>query len=178
MNKVISGRKLALVLAICGVTLCGVTAYAITTVQVAKGTIAHYEPFNGPAEVSIRKNTFQPGDTGPWHYHPGPVYVILTAGTVTVIEGCGDVKQYSSGDAFYEPAGGVHQVTNQGTVPVEFYTTGVVPVGQPTRIVVDGPRCGPPTDTQQCKDGGWMKFNFPHVFENQGDCASFVNTGK
>jgi len=53
-----------------------------------------------------------------------------------------------------------------------------VPVGQPTRIVVDGPRCGPPTDTQQCKDGGWMKFNFPHAFENQGDCASFVNTGK
>src|SRR2546426_9196904 len=113
MKKINSKRKLALVLVLCGVTLFGVTAYAITTVQIAKGTIAHYEPFNGPAEVAIRKNTFQPGDTGPWHYHPGPVYVILTAGTVTVMEGCGDVKQYSAGDAFYEPAGGVHQVTNQ-----------------------------------------------------------------
>src|SRR5215813_6674121 len=130
MKKISSKRKLTLALGLIGVTLFGITAYAITQVQLAKGTIAQYEPFNGPAEVSIRKNTFQPGDAGPWHYHPGPVYVIVTAGTLTEFEGCGGVRQYSPGDAFYEPAGNVHQVTNQGTEPAEYYTTGIVPSGQ------------------------------------------------
>jgi len=29
-----------------------------------------------------------------------------------------------------------------------------------------------------CKNGGWMNFNFPRSFENQGDCVSNINTGK
>lgn len=37
---------------------------------------------------------------------------------------------------------------------------------------------GPPTDKDQCKNGGWQTFNFPHTFKNQGDCIQFVNTGK
>ncbi len=37
---------------------------------------------------------------------------------------------------------------------------------------------GPPTDKDQCKKGGWAAFNVPHPFKNQGDCVSFVNTGK
>jgi hypothetical protein len=37
---------------------------------------------------------------------------------------------------------------------------------------------GPPTDKDQCKNGGWQTFNFPRTFKNQGDCIQFVNTGK
>jgi YVTN family beta-propeller protein len=37
---------------------------------------------------------------------------------------------------------------------------------------------GPPTTTDQCKKGGWQTFNVPRTFKNQGDCVSFVNTGK
>jgi uncharacterized repeat protein (TIGR03803 family) len=37
---------------------------------------------------------------------------------------------------------------------------------------------GPPTDKEQCKDSGWMKFNLPRKFRNQGDCIQFINTGK
>jgi N-acetylneuraminic acid mutarotase len=37
---------------------------------------------------------------------------------------------------------------------------------------------GPPTDTNQCKNGGWMLFNTPKLFKSQGDCIQFVNTGK
>lgn len=36
---------------------------------------------------------------------------------------------------------------------------------------------GPPVDRDQCKFGGWMLFNFPRTFNNQGDCIQFVNTG-
>jgi hypothetical protein len=35
-----------------------------------------------------------------------------------------------------------------------------------------------PTSRDQCKNGGWMTFDSPHTFKNQGDCIQFVNTGK
>jgi hypothetical protein len=35
--------------------------------------------------------------------------------------------------------------------------------------------CAPPTRKDQCKKGGWR--NYPQ-FKNQGDCVSFVETGK
>lgn len=37
---------------------------------------------------------------------------------------------------------------------------------------------GPPRNKEQCKQGGWQRFNFPRLFKNQGDCIQFVNTGK
>ena len=40
------------------------------------------------------------------------------------------------------------------------------------------PQIGPPTNKDQCKNGGWQTFNTPHTFKNQGDCIQFVNTGK
>ena len=35
---------------------------------------------------------------------------------------------------------------------------------------------GPPTNADQCKNGGWRSFTNPY-FKNQGDCVSYVNTG-
>jgi YVTN family beta-propeller protein len=40
------------------------------------------------------------------------------------------------------------------------------------------PGVGPPTNKTQCKKGGWRVFTIPEKFKNQGDCVSFVNTGK
>lgn len=40
------------------------------------------------------------------------------------------------------------------------------------------PQTGPPTNKDQCKNGGWKRFNTPRTFKNQGDCIQFVNTGK
>lgn len=37
---------------------------------------------------------------------------------------------------------------------------------------------GPPTNKDQCKDNGWMRFDTPRKFKNQGDCIQYVNTGK
>jgi CSLREA domain-containing protein len=43
--------------------------------------------------------------------------------------------------------------------------------------IVDSSQCdtriGPPVDKEQCKNGGWVRFNSP-TFRNQGDCVSFV----
>jgi len=40
------------------------------------------------------------------------------------------------------------------------------------------PQTGPPRNKDQCKNGGWMRFDFPRRFNNQGDCIQFVNTGR
>lgn len=37
---------------------------------------------------------------------------------------------------------------------------------------------GPPTNKDECKQGGWRTFSIPRDFKNQGDCIQFVNTGK
>jgi hypothetical protein len=40
------------------------------------------------------------------------------------------------------------------------------------------PHTGPPSNKDQCKNGGWQLFDVPKTFKNQGDCIQFVNTGK
>jgi sugar lactone lactonase YvrE len=37
---------------------------------------------------------------------------------------------------------------------------------------------GGPATKDQCKKEGWREFAFPRRFKNQGDCVSFVNTGR
>ncbi len=37
---------------------------------------------------------------------------------------------------------------------------------------------GPPINKDQCKNGGWMRFDTPRRFRNQGDCIQYVNTGR
>ena len=39
------------------------------------------------------------------------------------------------------------------------------------------PQTGPASNKEQCKNDGWMRFNFPRVFSNQGDCVRFVELG-
>jgi hypothetical protein len=39
------------------------------------------------------------------------------------------------------------------------------------------PLTGPPSNKEQCKNGNWMRFNFPRVFDNQGDCLRFLVSG-
>ena len=178
MKKIASGRKLALVLTVCGITLGGITAYALTSVTLARGRIAFLDLFNGPADVVMTKITIEPGESSAWHYHPGPVYVIVSKGTMTKEDGCGHVAVYSAGEAFVEEPQEVHRARNLGTEQVELYVTYVVPADSPVSVRVDGPRCGPPTDKGQCKGGGWTQFNYPRPFADQGDCVSFVETGQ
>ena len=39
------------------------------------------------------------------------------------------------------------------------------------------PLTGPPSNKEQCKGNGWMRFNVPRTFANQGDCQRFVVFG-
>jgi quercetin dioxygenase-like cupin family protein len=89
--------------------------------------------------------TINPGESVPWHYHPGPIYGVIVSGTLTEDEGCGrPLQAISAGSAFTEETGKVHRVFNYGTGPVVIIFTFIVPplyAGYTGTIYVDGPRC-------------------------------------
>ena len=41
----------------------------------------------GASDLYVQQNTWQPGGSTGWHTHPGPSFVIVTQGSVTVYEG-------------------------------------------------------------------------------------------
>ncbi len=90
--------------------------------------------------------TLGPGESVPWHFHPGPLYGIIVSGTLTEDEGCGNnLNVFKAGSAFSETAGRVHRVFNYGVDPVTIVFTGIFPACYGnyniTIFVADGPRC-------------------------------------
>lgn len=160
------------------VLLTAVTAYAAVTVILAVGTIPNSDLFNGPATVTVRTLTITPGESLAWHYHPGYAYNVVKSGTLTVEDGCGgDPETLTPGQAFEEMDGRVHRARNlSANEDVVVYNTFIVPQGKPTtrNIPNNEQRCGPPIDVDECKDEGWLKFNHPQTFFNQGQCIDFV----
>jgi quercetin dioxygenase-like cupin family protein len=155
--------------------LGGVTAaYAAISVPRGTGTIAHYEPFDGPATMTTRSLFIEPNEVLGWHQHPGiGAYTIVRTGSLTVEDGCGGEVTYKEGDAFIEAPGRVHR-GKAGDGPVETVQTFLVPAG--TAISVPVPKgCGAPLAVDECKRDGWRAFTYPRTFLNQGDCIGFVH---
>jgi len=95
--------------------------------------------------VSMFQVTFAPGESFPWHFHPGPIWGVIVSGTLTEDEGCGTaLNVYPAGSAFSETPGRVHRVFNYGTEPVVINFAAVLPpcyANYNNAIFVDGPRC-------------------------------------
>ena len=157
-----------------GLALLGVVAYAATTTILGVGTMPYSELVNGPAEVTTRQFISMPGEEGGWHYHPGPVFNVVTSGTVTVEDGCGEEEAFSAGQAFEKIGGRVHRWKNLGAVPAVEYNTFIVPQGSPLAESLPERRCGPPLGVDECRRDGWQIFTHPHNFMNQGDCIRYV----
>ena len=85
-----------------------------------------------PFEIVTQTVTFQPGGTSGWHGHPGPVFVAVKSGTVTVYDATCIPRRYSAGQGCLEgPEPSV--VRNEGTVVSENVATLLVPAGSPAR---------------------------------------------
>jgi hypothetical protein len=84
-----------------------------------------------PHDVIDSSLILAPGDLVAFHYHPGPVFVVVASGTLTEDDGCGNVETHAAGTAFQEVPGHVHMVVNQGTDTVQLYVTSIPPHGQP-----------------------------------------------
>jgi quercetin dioxygenase-like cupin family protein len=89
--------------------------------------------------------TFYAGESFPWHFHPGPLAIVVVQGDLTENRGCGaPLEVHHAGEAFTEAPGVVHEVVNNGTLPVILYISGILPPCYGDfndAILVDAPRC-------------------------------------
>ena len=135
----------------------------------------------GPAQLTARVLRTPVGETtGLWHYHPGNVYNVVTQGTITIEDGCGQVHQYSKGEAFETSEGRVHRAYNLENEDAIEYNMFIGPPGRPIGVNIPNNehRCGPPSTVDECKDAGWATFNHPVQFDTQGACVAYVNNRK
>jgi len=158
-----------------------VIAYAAIVTFRFDATSDHIGLRGGPALVTARVLNTPVGETtGGWHYHPGYVYNVVTQGTITIEDGCGEINSYSAGQAFETSEGRVHRAYNLGTEDAIEYNMFVGPPGRPIGVNIPNNehRCGPPSTVEECTDGGWVTFNHPAPFTNQGACVAYVNNRK
>jgi quercetin dioxygenase-like cupin family protein len=97
-----------------------------------------------PTQMVMAKITFAVGAALPWHTHPGPALVTVTAGELTLVDGedC-SVRKYPAGSSFMDAGQGhVHTALNTTAVATELYVTYLdVPVGQSPLVVASAPGC-------------------------------------
>ncbi len=73
------------------------------------------------------------GHTG-WHSHPGPVFVMIKAGTMTLEQSDGSIAVYPAGTGFVEDVSRVHIARNEGDVDLELDAFILIPLGAPPRV--------------------------------------------
>lgn len=100
----------------------------------------------GPSDVLEAELVFQPGgDTG-WHYHPGPVVVVVKNGALTEQHSNGCTVVHPAGSVFFETKEEVHRAFNQTVGAVDVYVTFISPAGMQPLIPVPDPGA-------VCRDG-------------------------
>ena len=101
----------------------------------------------GAGEVVVQEITIAPGGTTGWHSHPGPVVVVVKAGTLTYVRVSGGecvATPYPAGTAFVDSGQGhAHTAFNMGSENLVLMATYFdVPVGGSQRIDVPvAPTC-------------------------------------
>jgi quercetin dioxygenase-like cupin family protein len=100
----------------------------------------------GSSDLYVQDNTFQPGGSTGWHTHPGPSFVIVTAGTVTVYDGDDATctpHVYTAGtsdNSFVDIGGGdVHLIRNETGAVAKTMAVQLIPQGADRRVDVPDP---------------------------------------
>jgi quercetin dioxygenase-like cupin family protein len=94
----------------------------------------------GPSDVYVAVNTVAPGGHSGWHTHPGPSFVMVKSGTVTVYDGedltCTG-RVIEQGGWFIDAGRGhVHLVRNETPANLVLVAFQIVPAGEARRIDV------------------------------------------
>lgn len=99
----------------------------------------------GPVDVVTAEITFlKGGGSAGWHTHPGPVFVVMRTGTLSVWDEHCKKTTYSAGSAFFETGPGHSMLVKNesATVDATLYATFIVPVGAAPLTVTTEHRCG------------------------------------
>lgn len=90
-----------------------------------------------PVDIVTAEVTFAPGASAGWHNHPGPVFVVIRVGTLSVWDENCVKTAYSPGTSFYEagPDESLLVKNDSTTTEARAYATFIMPVGAtPLRI--------------------------------------------
>jgi quercetin dioxygenase-like cupin family protein len=134
----------------------GAAAVGVVTVLVAPGVASATPPDPrvvgttlwqrtvGETKVTLREIRLPPGaDTG-WHYHDGPLYARVLAGTLNHFDSsCASDGVYPAGRRLSEPSGAdhVHIGRNLGRVGLVLEVLYVLPAGSPFAEDAANPGC-------------------------------------
>jgi hypothetical protein len=116
---------------------------------VARGTLPNQKalPWRGtykaPWDVTSLRITLPPGGSTGWHRHPGPGFMVVTQGAVTVYANDCRKTTYTKGQAYVEVPGLVNLVRNDGAEQAVFVGSFVVPSTASLRIDVPVAPCAP-----------------------------------
>lgn len=85
------------------------------------------------SDVAVVRATLAAGGSTDWHGHPGPSVVVVTAGTISLLEptatgGC-TVTDYTQGQAFFHAQGAHNFVNPSNVTQAEFLVTYFSPAG-------------------------------------------------
>lgn len=90
-----------------------------------------------PTDVAMQTLTFQPGGHSGWHSHPGPVFLVVTSGTLTFYEAhdadCTPTVR-TAGQVFVETGEHSHIGRNEGTTVATAVVTVFAPPGANLRV--------------------------------------------
>jgi quercetin dioxygenase-like cupin family protein len=111
----------------------------ITTI-VAHGTIADTFKYNlgdikvqskGPVDIFVADVSFPALASAGWHSHPGPVFVVVKTGTLSVWDTSCAKHTYGPGSSFFEPGpeSSLLVKNESATVAVTVSATFIVPPG-------------------------------------------------
>lgn len=97
---------------------------------VRKVLMQHDLPVPGWSEVLVAVEIPVGGREGR-HTHPGPAFVYVQEGAITLDYEGQPTKTYRAGETFYVDTGKVHEGINMGNVPARAIASFVTPKGQP-----------------------------------------------
>ena len=97
-----------------------------------------------PTDTVVLTTTINPGGSTGWHSHPGPAFIVVTQGTLTLYDGDDPTctpHRFGPGTGFLDPGfGHVHIARTEGTTPVTVVQTYLnVPPGSSPRIDAPAP---------------------------------------
>ncbi len=125
----------------------------VTAVPLARGTLAEEIKVNvddvkihtkGSIDVATLEVTFAPGGSAGWHIHPGPVFVVLKSGELSVwTEDC-EKTVYGVTETFFEmgPEASMLVKNESATTPAVVVGTFFVPVGATPLTITTPHLCG------------------------------------
>jgi quercetin dioxygenase-like cupin family protein len=129
------------------------TNHNVTTAFV-RGTLADKVQYNlgdikvqtkGPVDIVVAEVSFPALASAGWHSHPGPIFVVIRTGTLSIWdETCGAPRHYSTGDSFFE-AGPKSNMLVKNESPTDAATvvaTFIVPVGTTALRIGEPHLCG------------------------------------